>query len=162
MLLLTSTSMSRSCCGARGLAVARLDEGRRPLSAFAAAVRRPSTPSVSMPALAPLSRAPQTYVLYLLPELTSLDTLVLAPETKVAAQSTFAKKRMYYNMRIKSMARQVAAAAHAAREGCQVRVASPAARSGCDAAIADWLYCVQPGDDVRRRDQGQCCGCWCL
>lgn len=41
----------------------------------------------------------------MLPKLSSLDTLVLADETKQLAEATFLKKQMYYNMRIKTMYR---------------------------------------------------------
>ncbi|GAX73782.1 hypothetical protein CEUSTIGMA_g1233.t1 [Chlamydomonas eustigma] len=47
----------------------------------------------------------QTFVLFMLPKLKSLDTLLLAEETKTLAEATFLKKQMYYNMRIKTMRR---------------------------------------------------------
>jgi hypothetical protein len=65
----------------------------------------------------------QTNVLYALPALTALDTLMLADEAKGLAQATYLKKHMYYNMRIKTVRRNVAsllrtaAAGRAAREG---------------------------------------------
>lgn len=48
---------------------------------------------------------PCSYVLFMLPKLSSLDTLLLAEETKQLAEATFLKKQMYYNMRIKTMHR---------------------------------------------------------
>lgn len=47
----------------------------------------------------------QTYVLYHLPNLTKLDTLEISEEAKSFADGTFMKKRMYYNMRIKTIQR---------------------------------------------------------
>jgi hypothetical protein len=47
----------------------------------------------------------QTFMLAQLPQLSSLDTLVLAAETKAAAAATFAKKKLYYNMRRRTMRR---------------------------------------------------------
>lgn len=44
-------------------------------------------------------------MLFVLPRLMSLDTLLLADETKQLAEATFLKKQMYYNMRIKTMHR---------------------------------------------------------
>lgn len=62
----------------------------------------------------------QTFILYLLPNLTSLDTLLLAAETKQAAQATFTKKQMYYNMRIRTLRRSVADVMRTARHGAKV------------------------------------------
>lgn len=45
----------------------------------------------------------QTYVLYHLPNLIKLDTLLISEEAKAFAEGTFMKKRMYYNMRIKTI-----------------------------------------------------------
>jgi Leucine-rich repeat (LRR) protein len=45
----------------------------------------------------------QTYVLYHLPNLTKLDTLYISDDAKAFADATFMKKRMYYNMRIKTI-----------------------------------------------------------
>lgn len=47
----------------------------------------------------------QTYVLYHLPSLTRLDTLLISDDAKAFADATFMKKRMYYNMRIKTIQR---------------------------------------------------------
>lgn len=46
-----------------------------------------------------------TYVLYHLPRLHRLDTEVISDENKNFAEGTFMKKRMYYNMRIKTIQR---------------------------------------------------------
>ena len=47
----------------------------------------------------------QTYVLFHLPRLTRLDTMTVSDESKTFAETTFMKKRMYYNMRIKTIQR---------------------------------------------------------
>lgn len=62
----------------------------------------------------------QTFVLYLLPQLTSLDTLLLAEETKAAASATFTKKQLYYNMRIRTLRRAAAGLVQQAKAGCKV------------------------------------------
>ncbi|KAG1679410.1 hypothetical protein FOA52_007701 [Chlamydomonas sp. UWO 241] len=59
----------------------------------------------------------QTYVLFVLPKLSSLDTLLLADETKALAEATFLKKQMYYNMRIKTMHRNTRNLVRLAGEG---------------------------------------------
>ena len=45
----------------------------------------------------------QTYVLFHLPKLVRLDTMIVSEESKNFAETTFMKKRMYYNMRIKTI-----------------------------------------------------------
>ena len=57
----------------------------------------------------------------MLPRLTSLDTLLLADETKMLAEATFLKKQMYYNMRIKTMHRNARNIIKMAAEGKKVR-----------------------------------------
>jgi hypothetical protein len=47
----------------------------------------------------------QTYVLFHLVKLEKLDTLQISDEAKTFAETTFMKKRMYYNMRIKTIQR---------------------------------------------------------
>lgn len=47
----------------------------------------------------------QTYVLYHLRNITKLDTLFISDEAKSFAEATFMKKKMYYNMRIKTIQR---------------------------------------------------------
>jgi hypothetical protein len=64
----------------------------------------------------------QTFMLYLMPHLSSLDTLLLADETKAAASTTFTKKQLYYNMRIRTMRRAAAGLARQAKAGCQVGI----------------------------------------
>ena len=46
-----------------------------------------------------------TYVLYHLPRLYRLDTEMISDDSKNFAEGTFMKKRMYYNMRIKTIQR---------------------------------------------------------
>ena len=81
----------------------------------------------------------QTFMLYLMPHLSSLDTLLLAAETKAAACATFTKKQLYYNMRIRTMRRAAAGLLRQAKAGCQV------GRSSCQ------LVCWK-----------QTLGSWCL
>lgn len=64
----------------------------------------------------------QTNVLYILPQLTSLDTLILAEEAKMLAQTTYLKKQMYYNMRIKTARRNVSNVLRMAVAGKRVRL----------------------------------------
>ena len=45
----------------------------------------------------------QTYVCCHLPNLVKLDSKILSDDDKLFAESTFMKKRMYYNMRIKTI-----------------------------------------------------------
>lgn len=47
----------------------------------------------------------QTYMLYHIPQLTQLDTFTISEEAKNYAEATFMKKKMYYNMRIKTIKR---------------------------------------------------------
>lgn len=42
-------------------------------------------------------------MLYHLRNITKLDTLFISEEAKSFAEATFMKKKMYYNMRIKTM-----------------------------------------------------------
>ena len=60
------------------------------------------------------------FVLFMLPKLSSLDTLLLADETKMLAEATFLKKQMYYNMRIKTMHRNARNIIRMASEGKKV------------------------------------------
>ncbi|MEW5304785.1 MAG: hypothetical protein WDW36_007372 [Sanguina aurantia] len=70
----------------------------------------------------------QTYVLFLLPRLTLLDTLLLAEETKALAEATFLKKQMYYNMRIKTLHRHARNLVRQAAEGAKARLSAQASR----------------------------------
>ena len=63
----------------------------------------------------------QTFMLAQLPQLTSLDTLVLAQETKTAAATMFAKKQLYYNMRIRTLRRALDDLCRQAKASQQVR-----------------------------------------
>jgi len=63
----------------------------------------------------------QTFMLAQLPQLTSLDTLVLAAETKAAAAATLAKKQLYYSMRTRTLARSLMDLCRQARAAQQVR-----------------------------------------
>ncbi|PNH06561.1 Leucine-rich repeat-containing protein 9, partial [Tetrabaena socialis] len=64
----------------------------------------------------------QTFVLFMMPRLTSLDTLLLADETKALAEATFLKKQMYYNMRVKTLRRNARQIIKLAAEGRQVHL----------------------------------------
>jgi antitoxin (DNA-binding transcriptional repressor) of toxin-antitoxin stability system len=69
----------------------------------------------------------QTYVLFNLQQLTSLDTLVLSDETKQLAEATYMKKKMYYNMRIKTLRRNTSNAIRKANQGRTARVGTAVA-----------------------------------
>ncbi|OQR95919.1 hypothetical protein THRCLA_07461 [Thraustotheca clavata] len=58
----------------------------------------------------------QTYLLCQLPQLTFLDTIELNPLNKQIADSTLMKKRMYYNMRIKTIKRNISNCLRHARQ----------------------------------------------
>lgn len=64
----------------------------------------------------------QTYVLFTLPNLKSLDTMLLAEETKQLAEATYVKKKLYYNMRTKTMRRNIKQVITRANEGKEVRM----------------------------------------
>ena len=49
----------------------------------------------------------QTYILYHLRNIVKLDTLIINDDAKSFAEATFMKKKMYYNMRIKTMQRTI-------------------------------------------------------
>lgn len=49
----------------------------------------------------------QTQLLYHLPQITVLDGNLIPPETKQLAEATYLKKTMYYNMRIKTLQRNL-------------------------------------------------------
>lgn len=63
----------------------------------------------------------QTFVLAQLPQLSSLDTLLLAAETKATAAATFAKKQLYYNMRRRTLRRGLEELCRQAKAAQQVR-----------------------------------------
>jgi hypothetical protein len=85
----------------------------------------------------------QTFMLHLLPGLTSLDTLVLAPETKAAAGATWTKKQLFYSMRGRTLRRQLKEVQREARRGLQVGVGG----RGCIRTLGH-LACASPGKDV--------------
>lgn len=62
----------------------------------------------------------QTYMLAALPHLTNLDTLVIAEETRAAAATTYAKKRLYYSMRTRTLQRAAGDLVQQAKAGLQV------------------------------------------
>jgi hypothetical protein len=64
----------------------------------------------------------QTYALYQLTQLTCLDALVLSDEAKHLAQATFSKKKMYYNMRIKTLKRNTTNVYRRAHSAMEVRL----------------------------------------
>lgn len=64
----------------------------------------------------------QTYVLFQLPRLLALDTLLVSEETKQLADATVAKKRMFYNMRIKALARSMETGRKAAEAGLDAQL----------------------------------------
>eukprot|EP00951_Prasinocladus_malaysianus_P043027 scaffold531908_cov38-Prasinocladus_malaysianus.AAC.1 len=66
----------------------------------------------------------QTYVMFNLPNLRTLDTLPLPEETKQLAEATFMKKKMYYNMRIKTLKRNTSNAIRKANQGRAAKVGS--------------------------------------
>eukprot|EP00873_Tetraselmis_striata_P036490 jgi/Tetstr1/456754/TSEL_043451.t1 len=69
----------------------------------------------------------QTYVLFNLQQLTSLDSLALSDETKQLAEATFMKKKMYYNMRIKTLRRNTSNAIRKANQGRTAHVGTSVA-----------------------------------
>ena len=52
-----------------------------------------------------LECAAQTYVFFHLQQLTHMDTIPIPEEGKQLAEATYMKKKMYYNMRIKTLKR---------------------------------------------------------
>eukprot|EP00736_Rhodelphis_marinus_P003488 Rmarinus@m.14061 len=64
----------------------------------------------------------QTYVLFHLSTLTSLDGIPLMSETKQIAEATYLKKKMYYNMRIKTLKRNATNIIKKATEAKQAKV----------------------------------------
>ena len=58
----------------------------------------------------------QTYVLYHLNHITMLDTLKISLESKQLAEATYMKKKMYYNMRIKTLKRNTTNVVRRSRE----------------------------------------------
>lgn len=63
----------------------------------------------------------QTYALYALGQIQSLDAMDVPGDTRQLAEATFLKKRMYYNMRIKSLRQACKSLVRMAREGLDRR-----------------------------------------
>ena len=59
----------------------------------------------------------QTYVLFILQHITSLDSIRISEEAKQLAEATYLKKKMYYNMRIKTLRRNTSNIIRIANEG---------------------------------------------
>jgi Leucine-rich repeat (LRR) protein len=64
----------------------------------------------------------QTYVMYQLHQITSLDTMEIGQESKQMAEATYMKKNMYYNMRIKTMKRNTTNIVRKAQEAAQRQI----------------------------------------
>lgn len=65
----------------------------------------------------------QTYVLFHLPKLTKFDAAVVTEDSKNFAETTFMKKRMYYNMRIKTIQRNTSNVMKLLKACRQIKVA---------------------------------------
>ena len=70
----------------------------------------------------------QTYMLYHLQQLSMLDSYAIADEARHLAEATYMKKKMYYNMRIKTLKRNTSNVIKKAMEARQARAASPPSR----------------------------------
>ncbi|CAK56731.1 unnamed protein product (macronuclear) [Paramecium tetraurelia] len=66
----------------------------------------------------------QTYVLYHLRNIYKLDTLIISEEQKSFAEGTFMKKKMYYNMRIKTMQRTFSTLCKLLKKGKKIKMDS--------------------------------------
>lgn len=66
----------------------------------------------------------QTYVLYHLRNIIKLDTLIISDEAKSFAEGTFMKKKMYYNMRIKTMSRTFSTLCKLLKKGKKIKTDS--------------------------------------
>jgi hypothetical protein len=66
----------------------------------------------------------QTFVLYHLSSITKLDTLHISEEAKAFAEATFMKKKMYYNMRIKTLQRVFSTAKKVLRKAKHVKMST--------------------------------------
>jgi Leucine-rich repeat (LRR) protein len=64
----------------------------------------------------------QTYVMYQLHQLTSLDTMAIREEAKQMAEATYMKKKMYYNMRIKTLKRNTTNILRKAQECAKAKI----------------------------------------
>ncbi|CAD8156657.1 unnamed protein product [Paramecium octaurelia] len=66
----------------------------------------------------------QTYVLYHLRNISKLDTLMISDDQKSFAEGTFMKKKMYYNMRIKTMQRTFSTICKLLKKGKKIKIDS--------------------------------------
>ena len=66
----------------------------------------------------------QTYVLFILQQIDSLDSIYISEEAKHLAEATYMKKKMYYNMRIKTLRRNTSNIVRIANEGKQKTISS--------------------------------------
>lgn len=64
----------------------------------------------------------QTYVLYHLRNITKLDTLAISEEAKAFAESTLMRKKMYYNMRIKTIERTFSTLSKLAEKASKIKL----------------------------------------
>ena len=66
----------------------------------------------------------RTYVLFILQQIESLDSIFISEEAKQLAEATYMKKKMYYNMRIKTLRRNTSNIVRIANEGKQKTISS--------------------------------------
>lgn len=66
----------------------------------------------------------QTYMLYHLKSICKLDTLHLSDEAKVFAESTYMRKKMYYNMRIKTIERHFSTLSKLVKKASDIKIDS--------------------------------------
>ena len=71
--------------------------------------------------------APQTWASFTLKQLVRLDSATLTEEAKALAEATYMKKKMYYNMRMKTLRRNSSVAVARAAAGRDHRMAGPRA-----------------------------------
>lgn len=64
----------------------------------------------------------QTYVLYHLRNIKKLDTLAISDEAKAFAESTLMRKKMYYNMRIKTIERTFSTLSKLAEKAAKIKL----------------------------------------
>lgn len=64
----------------------------------------------------------QTYVLFHMPQLQQLDSMLVTDELRALAEATYMKKKMYYNMRIKTLKRNTSNVLRKATEVRQTKI----------------------------------------
>ena len=64
----------------------------------------------------------QTYVLFHMPQLSMLDSQIITDDLRQLAEATYMKKKMYYNMRIKTLKRNTSNVIRKAMEARQTKV----------------------------------------